>query len=65
MKKIFDTHLGKVTVTTAIIDVNGTDLCTGVDFNLNDKFIGDAVSLFINDVNKDNIENLIERYCII
>jgi hypothetical protein len=63
MKKTFDTSFGKVKVSFAMIDTNGTDLCEGVDFNLDGKFIGDAVGLTLDEINKDNIEELLEQYC--
>jgi hypothetical protein len=63
MKKTFETSLGKVKVSFAMIDTNGTDLCEGVDFNLDGKFIGDAVGLSLDEITKDNIEELLEEYC--
>jgi hypothetical protein len=63
MKKRFNTSFGKVVVSFAMIDTNGTDLSEGVDFNLNGKFIGDAVGLSLDEINKNNIEELLEEHC--
>lgn len=63
MKKRFDTSYGEVVVSFAMIDTNGTDLCEGVDFNLDGKFIGDAVGISLNGITKNNIEELLKQYC--
>jgi hypothetical protein len=62
MKK-FNTRFGKVEVKIAMIDTNGTDLCEGVDFNLDGEFVGDAIGLSLDTINKKNIEELLEIHC--
>ena len=63
MKKKFNTAFGKIEVSFAMIDTDGTNLEEGVDFNLDGKFVGDAIGLSLKDINKNNIEELFETYC--
>jgi hypothetical protein len=63
MKKKFKTKFGNAVVSFAMIDTDGTNLEEGVDFNVDDKFVGDAIGLSLDNVNENNIEELLEIYC--
>ena len=60
-KKNFNTSLGNVTVRFAMIDADGTNLCEGVEFKLDGKFIGEVIGLSLDEINEDNIEELVEE----
>jgi len=63
MEKKFDTIFGEVTVRDAMIDVNGTDLVDGVEFKIDEEYVGETTSLTFSQVDEDNIEELVETYC--
>lgn len=62
-EKIFDTSQGQVRVSFAMIDTDGTNLSEGVDFNLDGKFVGDAIGLNLREINEGNIEDLLAEHC--
>lgn len=62
MESIVETKYGTVTVRNAMLDVNGTDLESGVEIKLDGKLIGELVgeSFDIDDYDEDEIEEAIE-----
>lgn len=66
MEKKFDTVFGELTVRGAMLDVNGTDLCDGVEFKIDGELVGETTSVTfsqVEDMNDNEIEELVETHC--
>ena len=66
MEKKFDTVFGELTVRGAMLDVNGTDLCDGVEFKIDGELVGETTSVTfseVKDMNDNEIEELVETHC--
>lgn len=60
MEKIFETKFGEITLRTAMLDINGTDLVSGIEIKLDGKLIGEIFGFL--DVEELTIEEVEELY---
>ena len=66
MEKVFDTKFGNLTIRGAMLDINGTDLCDGIEFSFDGEFVGETTSVTfsqVEDMDIEEIEELVETYC--
>lgn len=61
MTKTFNTNLGKVTLRSAMLDINGTDLVEGVVIKIDGKLAGEVVGIDFDDV-KDMTIKEVEKF---
>ena len=65
MEKKFETKYGEITLRGAMIDINGTDLCDGVEIKLDDELIGETTSStfsHVEDLETEEVEAFVEKY---
>lgn len=66
MEKTWQTALGEVTLRGAMLDVNGTDLCDGVEIKLDGNLIGETTKITFSDIedwDEDQVELFVEDNC--
>lgn len=66
MQKTFDTAIGEVTLRGAMIDINGTDLVSGVEIKLDGELIGEVlgVSFYqVEDMSTKEVEAFVKKHC--
>lgn len=66
MQKTFDTAIGEVTLRGAMIDINGTDLVSGVEIKLDGELIGEVfgVSFYqVEDMSTKEVETFVKKHC--
>lgn len=66
MQKTFDTAFGEVTLRSAMIDINGTDLLDAIEIKLDGILIGEVLNMTfgeVEDMAVEEVENFVEEHC--
>ena len=66
MEKTFDTAFGEVTLRGAMIDINGTDLVSGVEIKLDGELIAEVLGAsfyHVKDMTIEEVEEFVEKHC--
>ena len=56
------TKFGEVQLRVAMIDINGTDLCEGIEVKLDDKLIGEVFNIeshYIDEMSVEEVEEIV------
>lgn len=60
-----ETKYGNVKLRVVMIDINGTDLCEGVEVKLDDELIGEGFNLQLDNIDElsvEEVEKIVERF---
>jgi hypothetical protein len=60
---IVQTKYGVVQLRVAMIDINGTDLCEGIEVKLDDELIGEVFNVqsdYIDELSIEEVEEIVE-----
>jgi hypothetical protein len=63
METTYQTKFGEVQLRVAMIDINGTDLCEGVEVKLDDELIGEVFNVqidYIDEMSVEEVEEIVE-----
>jgi hypothetical protein len=64
MEKTFETIYGKVTLRTAMIDTDGTNLSEGIEIKVNGKLQAEVLGTYIHidDMTQEEVESFVEEH---